>query len=125
METIELGKLANTIQAYKSCIESNNIEWKDKHKDYIDLECKKLPHGSGLDAGVTLDLENSTPSKLIFDLSFHHMDDNGYYDGWTDHKLIVTPEFGHYHIKITGQNKREIKDYLSQLFYEVFTVKSI
>jgi len=125
METIDLVKFSRSLEAYQSCVKSNNTDWQDKHKDYIETECKKLPHGSGLDAGVEFDFDASTPLKLVFRTSFHHLDENGYYSGWSDHSLIISPEFGYYHIKITGKDRNQIKDYLSQLFYEVFTVKSI
>jgi len=122
METINLTKLASTLQAYKNCIASNNIDWREKHLEFIESECLKLPSGSGIDNGITFDFENSSPGKLIFSLGFHHMNDNGYYEGWTDHKLVITPTFGHFNIKITGPNKRQIKDYLYDLFYSLFTV---
>ncbi len=120
-QTINLAALASTFQAFKNCVSSNNIEWKDKHEDAINEILKALPSGSGIDSGVQFDWDRSTADKLIFSFGFHHMDDNGFYCGWTDHRLTVTPNFqAGYKIKISGQNKRDIKEYLYQLFHEIF-----
>jgi hypothetical protein len=67
-------------------------------------------------------MESSTPDKLVFNTSFHHMDENGYYTGWTDHNIIVTPTFGSFKIAITGKDRGGIKEYLHDVFDQVFTV---
>lgn len=122
MQKINVRELAGKFHAYLNCVKSNNTEWKDKHAETIEGMLQHLPHGSGLDAGVRFDWENSTPEKLIFTTSFHHMDEHGMYDGWTAHSIIVTPSlyFG-IHVKITGRNRNEIKEYLSDLFRETFS----
>jgi hypothetical protein len=45
------------------------------------------------------------------------MNENGFYNGWSDHKVIVTPSlaFG-MNIKITGENRNDIKDFLFDVF---------
>ncbi len=51
------------------------------------------------------------------------MDENGYYCGWTEHNLIVTPSFKFgYDMRIPGKDKNQIKEYLYQIFGEVFTI---
>jgi len=122
METINLTKLASIIAAYKNCVQANSKEWQEKHKDYIDSECEKLPSGSGIDSGTQLILEDCTPEKLVFTLDFHNMNENGYYDGWTSFKLIVTPSFSGYNLKITGKDRNQVKDYLYDLFYSLFSI---
>jgi len=76
----------------------------------------EAPSGSGIDSGTQLS-DESTPKKLVFELGFHHMDENGFYDGWTYHKAIVRPslEYG-FDLKITGPNRNDIKDYLYQVY---------
>lgn len=76
-----------------------------------------LPRGSGIDKYPKLILDKSNENKLMFKFSYHHMNDVGFYDGWTDHILTVKPSlaFG-FELKITGQNKNEIKDYLYEIF---------
>jgi|SRR6185437_2037911 len=121
MKKINLKKLASLVGAYQNCISSNNTTWKDKHEDSINEICKLLPHGSGIDGKCEIQLENCKKDKLVFFLEFHHMDGNGYYSGWTEHNLVITPslQFG-FNIKITGQNKNDIKTYLADRFSEVF-----
>lgn len=123
MQKINLRDLAGIFNAYQNCIKSNNTEWKDKHEAKIETMLEALPHGSGIDNGVKFDSQRSTPEKLIFTLGFHHMDENGYYDGWTEHELIVTPSlyFGYY-MRITGRDRNEIKSYLRDVFDAIFHV---
>ncbi len=74
------------------------------------------PSGSGIDNGTKLDA-TSKPNRLVFTFGFHHMDENGYYDGWTTHTAVVTPSLvWGYDLRITGQNRNEIKDYLHDVF---------
>lgn len=118
--TINLTDLSGTFEAYKSCQASKNDIWESKHEDRINKLLEPLPSGSGIDSGTQFNWEDSTPQKLIFTLGFHHMNKNGYYDGWTEHKLIVTPNFGGYDLKITGRDRNQIKDYLCSLFDSIF-----
>lgn len=122
METINLSKLAGVIQAYKNCIESKNFEWEEKHLEYINNEAKKLPYGSGFDVGCEIDLPKCTDIKIVILTSFHVMDECGYYSGWQDYKVIVTPEFGYFHVKVQGSNKQGLKYYVRDVFYNLFTI---
>ena len=109
--------LAGAIQARQNCIDTNNTLWRDNHEEtirLITLNC--LPHGSGIDADNTVDLGKSTGERVVIHTSFHHMDENGYYDGWTEHTLTITPSFSGINIKISGRNRNDIKDYLVELF---------
>jgi len=59
----------------------------------------------------------STPEHLVFHCSYHHMNENGYYDGWTDHIVHVTPSLIHgFRLRITGTNRNGIKDYLVDIY---------
>src|SRR5258706_15447981 len=109
--------LASTLQAYHNCIVSNNQEWEEKHAERVkNLVAEHMPSGSGIDAGIYLDFESSKPDKLIFTFSYHHMDD-GYYDGWTSHKLTINPSLAFdFDMRITGENHNNVKDY----FYDTF-----
>lgn len=116
------AELSSLLQAKRNCEKSNNTEWRDKHQESIDILCQLLPSGSGIDTGTSFDQDDSTADKLVFTFSYHHMDEHGGYDGWTDHKVIVTPSlaFG-IDIKITGRNRNDIKDYLHDVFAHVLT----
>ena len=124
--TINLSRLAGTLQAYHNCIASGKEDWEIKHKERIEAMFEALPHGSGIDSGVKFDWARSNGNKLVFSFGFHHMDDQGYYDGWTNHVLTVTPEFqSGYKMRISGPNRRQIKDYLFNLFGSIFYVNPL
>ncbi len=119
METINLSQLANLINAIKTCVP----DWADKHNSTIDEMEKLLPHGSGIDGICEIDRTNSTKEKIIINFEYHHMNDAGYYDGWTSHKAIITASLiGGFDLRITGPDRNGIKEYLDDLFYNCFTV---
>jgi hypothetical protein len=91
-----------------------------------------LPRGSGIDSGTKIDLDKSQPDKIILTFDFHHMNEDGFYDGWScDWKVIATPTFLSYtgiHIDLkTGRfndnshrrryNDSNFKDYLHDTYY--------
>jgi len=121
MQRIYLPNIANIIQAYNS--PTISPEWKGKHLERIQIANKLLPHGSGIDGKCEFQPENCTGEKLYIFVEFHHMDENGYYEGWTEHNIILTPSFilG-YQMKITGRNKNGIKEYLHDTFAAVLTI---
>ena len=81
--------ITNTVNAWKTC---DNY---DKHDDtIIDFEQNMLPHGSGFDCGCTINRDESTLNKLVIDTSYHCLNENGYYDGWLEFQVIITPAFG-------------------------------
>lgn len=118
MKTKVYAEIAVLLSAIRSCEASGKSDWKARHKARVRRIIENhLPHGSGFDNGVKIDLDASTSEKLVFLTSFHHMNDHGMYIGWTEHKVIVTPSlaFG-YAIKVTGPNKRDIRSYISEMF---------
>ena len=100
--------------------------WQDmanRHEVTVNLLCRdRLPNGSGWDSGTTIDWHASTAEKLVFYGEYHHMDDGGFYDGWTEHTVTVRPSlaFG-IELKISGRNRNAIKDYLADLFHTALT----
>lgn len=111
------SRIANLLVAHNNCVYSNN-EFARSHEERLEELVKKyLPRGSGFDAGTKFVWEESNRNKLVFTTSFHHMNEGGYYDGWTEHKIIVTPDllFG-CNIKITGKNRNNIKEYIHSRF---------
>ena len=118
-------RLASLVQARKNAEDSKNAEWVDKHTWAIDaLENEHFPSGSGFDNGASLDLAVSTHNKLVISTSFHHMNENGYYDGWTYHDVIVRPSlvFG-FDLRITGRDRDGIKDYIAEVFHHALHVQ--
>lgn len=80
-----------------------------------------MPHGSGLDGGSETRLlrNDSSSEKLVFPADFHHMNEHGFYDRWSYHRVIVTPSllFGII-LKVTGRDRNDIKDHIYQVFYD-------
>lgn len=108
--------IARTLGALDRCAKSNNTEWVVKHGERLAELLEGFPSSSGFDNGTKLD-DDSTSERLVFNTSFHHMDENGFYCGWTEHQVIVTPslEMG-CSIRVTGRDKREIKEYIGEMF---------
>lgn len=110
--------IARKMNAITNCVKSGNTEWEVKHADHIEEIVKnQMPSGSGIDTGTKFDFAKSTENKLIFTFEYHHMNDSGMYDGWTNHVLTIKPSltFG-FDMTISGSNRNQIKDYL----YEVY-----
>ncbi len=106
-----LAKMANWNE---NCKKSNNEEWAEKSQFAIDAVMSTAPSGSGIDCGTKL--IKSSPTKLQFQADYHHMDDNGYYDGWTEHRVTVWARLDGFALTISGSNRNEIKDYLHEVF---------
>ncbi len=118
MKTKLYAQLAMLICARLNCISKGNSEWEAKHEEQIlSIVKDTAPSGSGIDCGTKINLDDSAPEKLVFDFSYHHMNDGGYYDGWTEHRLIVTPslQFG-CNLKITGKDRNDTKEYLHEVY---------
>lgn len=111
-------EIASLIEARQNCRKANNTEWFDKHEETIlSLVKDFMPSGSGIDSGTEIDLDRSKPDKLVFTFGYHHMNENGYYDGWTHHTLIVRPSLAHgIDITISGRDRNQIKDYLHETY---------
>lgn len=110
-------EIASKLAAMENCRKHDNSEWEGKHLDDLQTLIDWLPSGSGVDTGTELDTDRSTPNKLVFTLSYHHMNDGGMYDGWTDHAVTVTPSllFG-FDLKVSGRDRNGVKDYLAELY---------
>lgn len=111
-------ELAGLMLARENCVASKNTEWFGKHTERLEgLVKSHMPSGSGFDSGTTLLVENSTSEKLVFQTSFHHMDEYGSYAGWSEHEVIVKPSlFDGFSLRITGRDRKDIKDYIHETF---------
>ncbi len=113
-------EMASRVDAYHTCVKTGNTLWEEKHEARIVELLDMLPHGSGIDGTTDIALDKSSGEKLIILSSYHHMNDGGYYDGWTEFKVIVTPslQFGA-RVKVTGSFPRryaDTRDYLHEVF---------
>jgi hypothetical protein len=110
MKTKRYALIANALRAIKTHPEQ---EWVKK-------AFKPLVSGSGFDKGIFLLREESTSERLVFSCDFHHINDAGYYDGWTEHKCVVTPSLvSGFDARITGRNKNSIKEYISYTIVQI------
>ena len=110
-------KLASMVQASLNCEESGNNKWFEIWSVRIADQVRNGPSGSGCDNGTEIDLFRSSASRLAFRGSFHHMDENGGYDGWTDHTIRVKPSLANgFDLSISGPNRHNIKEYLDDMF---------
>ena len=117
--------IASLVEAIENCRKSGNHEWRARHE--LRLHCivtNYMPSGSGIDNGTALDLSASTSEKLVFSTSYHHMNDGGCYDGWTEHTVTVRPSLAHgITVTIGGRNRNDIKDYLGEVYHEALTTR--
>lgn len=111
--------LARAIDAYHRCIENGNPHSRLHEERITKMVRDYLPHGSGFDAGCSIDLDASNSQKIVVLTSYHHMNEGGYYDGWSSHTVIVKPclMFG-FDIKITGRDRNDIKEYIASRFID-------
>lgn len=112
-------QLASRLTAYCNCLKAGNCTpWEDTHKEAIEsLVNAYLPSGSGFDVGTKFEFEMSRPNRLVFSTSFHHMDEHGYYNGWTSHNVVVVPDLqSDFVLRITGTDRNQIKDYIHSCF---------
>jgi len=118
--------IAQTLDArIRCCEEQGNDDWFIKHSEAIeDLVKKHCPSGSGFDSGTKLDFDASKPNRLVFNTSFHHMDDNGHYCGWSEHQVIVIGSLAYsFEIRVTGRDMRDIKGYIGETFHHIGTIE--
>ncbi len=122
------SELGNLVQARINCDRAvpRNTEWYNKHSTAIaNLVERFMPHGSGFDNGTQIDLEASHATKLVFHTAFHHMNESGMYDGWTEHTVTVTPAFDGINLRVSGRNQNGIKDYIGDCFSDALTTRIV
>lgn len=111
--------LSYSISGYKAAVQFNNPEWQERHLQEIrELENRFLPSVDGFDSGCSVDLKKSTDERIEIVTHFHHLNPLGFFDGWSDYRVIVTPSllFG-FKLEVEGQNdgpKDTIKEKMSE-----------
>lgn len=114
--------IAQGVTARANCIENDNHCWVSKHENRIDDLLQQLPSGSGIDYGTFLDYERSTQEKIVLYSSYHVMNDDGYYTGIIDYRVIITASLlSGIDINIVGNFSSNsdaygVKDYLIDLY---------
>ena len=108
--------LALAVVALENCREHDNAEGEARWEQRIVDIMQAAPSGGGIDSGTQFLESESMALKLLFRVWFHHVDENGYYDGWTEHRVTVRPTFNGIDIKVSGRNRYDIKEYLTEVF---------
>ena len=117
-----IQKINSTLGAIANCEKNENSEWLERHEETIESIMKNAPYGSGFDSGTLLNKELFVyDKKIVFTTGFHHMNDAGYYTGWTHHIITITPCFSSINIRITGKDVNGIKDYIHEIFHTWLT----
>jgi hypothetical protein len=87
-------------------------EWALRWKDRLHAMLDALPHGSGLDADWHYVGDKCNADRITLSTSYHNMDTNGFYCGWSDLTVTVKPSLIHgINLRITGGDS-DLKDYL-------------
>ncbi len=123
--TLPLYKcLARELWRYQNCVGNLVVSLvaDEAHEQITRLVSQYMPSGSGFDSGTELDFDKSTPNKLVFNTSFHHMNEHGYYTRWTEHQVVATPCFCFdFSLRVTGRDHNGIKDYIYETFQHALT----
>lgn len=119
MKTYQI--IAHALDTLKgSAVDHIKAAWQER----LEKALETMPSGSGFDHGTKLD-DSSTPDRLVFLTAFHHMTEHGYYSGWTEHKVIVIPDFVHgIALRVTGRDRNEIKGYIAETFQHALTCEA-
>jgi len=122
MKETVVSRLARAVDAHLRSVAHGNTEWTLKHEEEIERLMDLLPSGSGWDNGTKIDLDRSTGERIILYGGYHHMNESGMYDGWTEHEIWVRASLvSGIDLKITGRDRHEIKDYLYEMFQYALT----
>jgi hypothetical protein len=116
-------QLALRIEAAANCRKTGNAEWLAKHNTLArKLVHEHMPSGAGIER-CTIDLDACDRNRLVFTVLFHHMDENGHYDGYTEQHITVTPSLGHdVEIDILGEDRNDVHELLREVFLDALTV---
>ena len=91
-----------------------------KNKRVEDLVKNYLPSGSGFDGDISID-EKSTDEKIIIRVEYHHMDINGFYDGWSTFKVIITASMAYnYCMQVKGESV--VRKYFYHVGFDDFVI---
>lgn len=117
--------IARTLQARANCIAEGKayIAARLMHEDNLrDIERNLLPSGSGIDNGCKLEMPDEYDGTFTMTFGYHHMDENGFYCGWTQHAIAVRPSLvSDFDLDMESDledfdDRDDLEDYLAQVF---------
>jgi hypothetical protein len=113
--------IAETADWAERAQNNESAQWGDIARSRLAQLVDLLPSGSGIDNGTKLVSADST--KIVLSAEYHHMNDGGYYDGWTTHRITIRAQFGGIDVTIGGRNRDDIKEYLAQVYYDALSAQ--
>jgi hypothetical protein len=115
-------RIAQIFNAWEYCQNNGLGLVIPSHEKELNQVVKTAPSGSGIDNGTNFSFDESEENKLVFTFDYHHMNDDGYYIGWSSYKVVVTPSlaFG-FELDITNSENEAIIDEADfDYFHEVY-----
>jgi hypothetical protein len=110
-------EIYKALDARKNCIRfGGNGDWQSRWEAHLQRIARELlPSGSGVDSGTRIGELSGNGFTLTF--SYHHMNSDGFYTGWTDHKVTVRPGFYGLEVSVSGRDKGDgFKHQLSEIY---------
>lgn len=108
--------------AHNNCVTNGNTDWEVRWLARLDALVQLIPSGSGIDrAPRTRSAVEIAADAIRFDVGFHHMNDVGMYDGWTEHTVLVRPAFDGITVRVSGRDRNGVKDYIAEVMEHAFT----
>jgi hypothetical protein len=72
---------------------------------------------AGLIMALSLTLIQASRIASLLTRHFIIMNENGYYTGWTEHKIKIKPSLAYgFTLSIAGRNLNDIKQYIGETF---------
>lgn len=115
--TTILQALASELQRERHFQNNPQLHRVDNVREMLASLKDCLPSGSGIDSGTTIEIADCLENLIVLSCSYHHMNYVGYYVGWTDHTIRVSPTFDGFDLRITGKDRNDIRDYLGEVYY--------
>lgn len=108
--------ISECVGSLKRCDQTS--DWVSRYEARLaEIERNYLPSGSGIDSGTKINREKSTEHKIVLEFDYHHMNDTGYYTGWSPYTVTIIPTFNGIEIaRITGRDEY-LKDMLADQFH--------
>lgn len=122
----KLASLASVIvracEAYRNCSATPDHPWGARWASLLDsIEANLLPSGGGFDNGTKIDREATNAKRISLRIDFHHMNEHGFYDGWTNHNVTINPTFSGCEVRVSGSNRNDIRDYIGEVVASLFS----
>lgn len=95
--------------------------WQSRWQTVLDQCVALLPRGGGFDVSPTLVEGVTKPEYLVFQGSYHLMNQHGVYVGWRDYRVIVTPSFVHGMTLRVAQARGDLGEYVADSFHAHLT----